>query len=115
MFKGDLMKDKTIFVVTVFEKYEPADHDNDNYSVCIGSNRSPCFKHTFKEAEEVVLNNIGDIWETCYDYAVIEEINCQIYPRHKTHKFYKYNREIGGYEAIEELEYLKRMTLGGIG
>lgn len=110
------MDNKTIFVVTVFEKCEEEDgNTKECYSISIGCTRSPCFKHTFEEAEEVVLNNICDIWETCYDYAVIEEIDSQIYPRYIMRKFYKYNIDTHGYEPIEELECLKRMLICEIG
>ncbi len=106
------MENKTIFVVTIFEKCKSEDYDNNNCSSFnIGCTRSPCFKHTFEEAEEVVLNNICDIWETCYDYAVIEEIDSKIYPRYIKRQFYKYNTDIHGYEAIEEIESLKRMLI----
>jgi len=110
------MDNKTIFVVTVFEMCkEEEDNNKECHSRNIGCTRSPCFKHTFEEAEEVVLNNIGDIWETCYDYAVIEEIDSKLYPRYITRKFYKYNQNIGGYEAIEELDCIKHMLICEIG
>ena len=110
------MKDKTIFVVTVFEKCEEEDGNTEEcYSIGIGCTRSPCFKHTFEKAEEVVLNNIGDIWETCYDYAVIEEIDSKLYPRYITRKFYKYNQNTRGYEAIEGLDCIKNMLICSIG
>lgn len=113
---SDFMKDKTIFVVTVFEMCNEEDNNNKECnSINIGCTRSPCFKHTFEEAEEVVLNNIGDIWETCYDYAVIEEIDSKLYPRYITRKFYKYNQNTRGYEAIEKLECIKHMLICEIG
>ena len=113
---SDYMKDKTIFVVTVFEMCKEEDCNNKEcYSINIGCTRSPCFKHTFEEAEEVVLNNIGDIRETCYDYAVIEEIDSKLYPRYITRRFYKYNKNTGGYETIEELDCIKHMLICEIG
>ena len=88
------MEYKTIFVVTVFEKCEP----NNCYTADIGCTRSPCFRHTFEEAEEVVKFNMCDIWETCYNYAVINEIGCELYPQSHMRKFYKYNKDINSYE-----------------
>ena len=102
---------KTIFVVTVFEKCELSDQGFAN----IGCTRSPCFKYTFEAAEEVVKYNKCDIWETCYDYAVIHEIGCELYPYRHMRKFYKYNKDINGYESIEEPECLKHMDFCGIG
>lgn len=105
------MDNKTIFVVTVFEMPE----SNDELYGDIGCTRSPCFTHTFKEAERVVINNMGDIRETCYDYAVIEKIGSELYPRYRMRKFYKYNTDLHGYEPIEEPECLKRVLFCGIG
>ncbi len=102
---------KTIFAVTVFEKCEP----NDKWFADIGCTRSPCFRYTFKDAEEVVKNNMCDIWETCYNYAVIHEIGPELYPHYHSKTYYKYNREINGYEPIEEPECLKHMDFCGIG
>lgn len=105
------MDDKTIFVVTVFEKCEP----NDKWFADIGCTRSPCFRYTFKDAEEVVKYNMCDIREHCYNYAVISEIGCELYPHHYMRKFYKYNKDVDGYEPIEEPECLKHMDFCGIG
>ena len=104
------MEYKTIFVVTVFELYkDPED------GMTLGSTRSPCFRYTLEEAEEVVKYNMCDIWETCYDYAVIQEIGCELYPYPHIKKFYKYNREVNGYEPITEPECLKHISFCGIG
>lgn len=105
------MEYKTIFVVTVFEKCEP----NDNYYADIGCTRSPCFRYTLEEAEEVVEFNMCDIWERCYNYAVIHEIGCEVYPHHHMRKFYKYNKDTDTYHPIQEPECLKYMDFCGIG
>ena len=39
-----------------------------------GDTRCVGYYSTFEKAEEVVLDNIFDINETCYDYCVIENI-----------------------------------------
>ena len=101
------MRDKTIFVVTVFEMNESL--------AKIDEERTPYFKYTFKDAEEVVLNNIGDIWETCYDYAVINEINNCFYPCLISRKFYKFNKLTNSYKPIDEPEYFKNTIFCGIG
>lgn len=80
-----------------------------------GGTCSPCFRYTFEDAEEVVKNNMCDIWETCYNYAVIHEIGPELYPHYHSKTYYKYNREINGYEPIEEPECLKHMDFCGIG
>jgi hypothetical protein len=113
---------KTIFVVTVFEKCEPMEtivlekyETSEKWFADIGCTRSPCFRYTFEEAEEVVKYNMCDIWETCDDYAVIQEIGCELYPYPHMKKFYKYNREVNSYEPIKEPECLKHMSFCGIG
>ena len=103
--------DQHIFVVTVFEKCEPDEYNFAN----IGCSRSPCFRFTFESAEEVVKTNMCDIWEYCYDYAVIHEIGAELYPYRYMRKFYKYNRDVNGYEPIEEPECLKHIDFCGIG
>lgn len=59
--------------------------------------------YTSKEkAFETVLNNYGDIWETCYDYAVIEEVEEGLYPCSMTRWFFKFNSKLDKYEEIKE-------------
>lgn len=89
----------TIFMITVFSKCEPGD---DCYSPKLGYRRTVGFRPTFELAEEVVKTNMCDIWEFSYDYACIEEIGCELYPEYQQRWFYKYNRDINGYEEIEK-------------
>lgn len=105
------MENKTIFVITVFEKYELDPY----HFVDTGCTRSPCFRYTFEEAEEVVKNNMCDIWERCYNYAVIEEIDCSLYPYPYMRKFYKYNIENNTYEPIKAPESIEHIGFCGIG
>ena len=107
------MDNKTIFVITVFEKCEP----NDKWYADTGCTRSPCFRPTFELAEEVVKTNMCDIWETCYNYACIEEISQMLYPHCESIHYYKYNKDIDGYEKIEAPKLLKDqyLPIGGIG
>jgi hypothetical protein len=44
---------------------------------------------TFEEAEDTVLENVGDIFECYYDYAVIEECLPGWYHSHKQMGWYK--------------------------
>ena len=101
-----------IYLITVFDKLE----SDDRWGYNLGSTRSVGYRNSFELAEEVVKTNVCDIWEYCYDYACIEELGCELYPFAQRRWFYKYNREIDGYEPIEEPEYLKRYgPIGGIG
>lgn len=71
---------------------------------------------TFKKAEEAVLDNAYDIWETCYDYCVIENIEEGLYQYDFDAKWYKWNDIDEKYEKIEEKpEKYKKQVGFGIG
>lgn len=102
----------TIFLITVFDKCEP----DERWGYDIGYTRSVGWRPTFEMAEKAVKTNMCDIWETCYDYACIEELGYGLYPDPKETWFYKFNVETGCYEEIEEPVFLKnRGPIGGIG
>ena len=94
------------YFITVFNRY-------DNYG--IHSTRCWGYYPNWEDANEVVHNNMTDLWEYTYDYAVIEEIKPGIssyaYPRW----FYKYNQETNKYNMIEEPEELKHFCNFGVG
>lgn len=103
---------QNIFLITVFEKCEP----NEKWYADLGCTRSVGFRYTFEDAEKIVRNNMCDIWETCYNYACIEELGTELYPFYQSRKFYKYDRDINGYKPIDEPECLKCVVpIGGIG
>lgn len=102
-----------IYLITVFEKCEPAPYP---YIYNLGCTRSVGWRPTLEMAVEAVETNMCDIWETCYDYACIEELNHSLYPWADSRWFYKYNRKTGRYEEIDEPVILKdRGPIGGIG
>lgn len=81
-----MSKEKTTFIVTTFKKIEK-DERFGGYD--LGSNRSVGIFETFEEAEKVVVNNVGDICETIYDYALIQEIGFGLYPALISQELYK--------------------------
>lgn len=102
----------TIFLITVFEKCEPYKA----YGFDLGCTRSVGWRPTFEMAEKTVKTNMCDIWETCYDYACIEELDYSLYPWANERWFYKFNTKTGCYEEIDEPVLLKdRGPIGGIG
>lgn len=104
--------DQNIYLITVFDKCDP----DERWGVNLGDRRSVGFRYSFELAEEVVKTNMCDIWETCYDYACIEELGCELYPFYQNRWIYKYNREINGYEEIDEPVILKGYSnIGEIG
>ena len=58
------MNNELYYFITVFSKYDDKGPHNMR---CWG------FYNSFEDAHMVVENNITDIWETIYDFAVIEE------------------------------------------
>lgn len=57
---------------------------------------------TFEQAEYAVFHNTCDIWETCYDYVVIENIKEGLYEYDYNAQWYKWNNTNEEYERIEE-------------
>ena len=58
-----------IYTITTMTKLEQDKLDWSDY----GSTRTVGWFNNFDEAERTVVYNYRDIWETCYDYAIIEE------------------------------------------
>lgn len=105
-------KDKYIYLITVFDKIE----EDKRWGFNLGSTRSVGFRWTLEDAVEVVEKNMCDIWEYCYDYACIEQLNGALYPWAEERWFYKFNREKDGYEEIDEPWFMKgHGPIGGIG
>ena len=70
----------------------------------------------FEKAEEAVLENTFDIYETCYDYAIIENIPEGIYHYDEKPVWYKWNDVDEKYEKIEQPpEKYKKWTGFAIG
>lgn len=102
-----------IYLITTFEKMNP----KDEYGILeTGCRRSVGYYLKLADAEEIVKNNICDLWETIYDYAIIEEIDEGIYPFVENKWFYKYNIELNKYELMKNIpeQYQNSYNLGGI-
>lgn len=91
--------DRPIYVITTFEKW-PTDKDPFDY----GCSRSPGFYYTFEDTEDSVINNVCDIWETCYTYAQITKMHPGMYGYEGENWYYKYNIESGKYEKMNDVE-----------
>lgn len=64
-------------------------------------------------AEKTVESNAGDIYEGCYEWAIIEEVPEGLYPYSATNvrKLYSFNSKTGKYEqASEELTTIVSWT-----
>lgn len=89
-----------MYFVTVFTEFD------EEYG--IGESRCVGYLTTFDDAEYRVKNNILDIREYTYDYAVIEKLELGLYPIATSRKFYKYDGKSGCYLHIREPECVKR-------
>lgn len=74
---------------------DPLEDYKDDCSRCFG------YYKEFKYAERAVINNSFDMWETMYDYIVIEYIGEGIHQRSDIESWYKYNQEKNEYEKID--------------
>lgn len=92
------MNNELYYFITVFSRYDDKGPHNMR---CWG------FYNSLGDAHMVVENNITDIWETIYDFAVIEEYHPGISGYNFYRWFYKYNKEKDIYECIEEPKELK--------
>ena len=77
---------------------------------CVG------YYKTFEKAEEAVLDNACDIWETCYDYAVIENVEEGLYQYDQNPVWYKWDDLNEEYVKMEgKPEQYKNQIGFGIG
>jgi hypothetical protein len=58
-----------------------------------------------EECIKILHNNITDIHECYYNYAVIEKINEGLYPLPIEREFFEYNRDSSGFFEIKEPEW----------
>lgn len=55
----------------------------------------------YDEAEKIVLENQCDLWETIYDYAVIDWIPKGLYQSDGGYFWFKFNIETSKYELVD--------------
>ena len=92
------MNEQTYYFITVFQS---CDNCGPHGMRCWG------FYKNFSNAIATVRNNITDLWETIYAYAIIEEYHEGIGGYNFNRWFFKYNQKINEYEPIDEPEELK--------
>lgn len=82
-----------------------------------GQRGQRCFGYfsTFEEAEEAVLNNRCDIWETIHEYAVIEKVADGIHQLDFNPTWYKWNLEKECYEKTKKPKFADGYVGWGIG
>lgn len=80
----------------------------------LGDSRIVGWYSSLPEAELCVKENWGDIWETCYEYAIIEYVQEGLYPITQRW-YYKWNPSTWKYEPIDEPNCIKHITNISIG
>ena len=78
-------------------------------SRCVG------YFETYEEAKDVVLNNILDIFERLYNYAVIEEVSPGLYELDLNPHWFKISDDYDSYHEIEKPKFAEHIVGFGIG
>lgn len=99
----------TIMMATELKLDEQSHFPNFGHTRVVG------WYESLERAEQAVVSNEGDIWETCYTYAIIEEIEEGLYNTSMNRRIYKYNVDEDKYEPIDEPEWLSHYFGFGIG
>lgn len=119
------MVDTPIYTIMVCEKleemvYEDTDSDGTVTKIpagfaTFGDSDLVGFFHDKEIAIDAVKANACDINETCYWYAIVEELSPGIYIRSSNRWIFKYNKDTDEYIQIDEPEILKKylsVTMG---
>jgi len=105
------MKQQSYWFITVMEKIEP----NKLLYAAFGDQRCWGFYSNKQDALNTLHENRTDIWETIYNYAVLEEYHEGISNHTMNRQFFKYDREKDGYFEIDEPECVKHLCSFAIG
>ena len=100
-----------MWFITVMEKIEPSDQ----FLAIFGDHRTWGYYKDYDIALLALHENWTDMWETCYDYAVLERFPEGVFPYCEERYWFKYNRERDGYFEIEEPECVKPFCNFAIG
>lgn len=100
-----------MWFITVFEKMDQTEQSFPK----MGSSRTWGYFSDKSWALEALHENVTDMWETCYDYAILEYFDEGLIPVGIDRQFFKYDRKRNGYFEIEEPEFMKRICNFAIG
>ena len=100
-----------MWFITVMKKIEP---DNQFYAL-FGDKRTWGYYADKDTATQALHENWTDMWEGCYDYALIEKLGQGICPNCTERQWFKFERERNGYFEIEEPEYVKHIVNFALG
>lgn len=88
-----------MYFITTFEKL-PKEITWDSFCELFGDIRTVGYYDSLDSATHVVTTNKYDLFETCYWYCIIEEVEEGIYPDCPSKRLYKYNIDNDTYEEF---------------
>ena len=103
--------EQSYWFITVMEKIEK----DPKYLFNLGSTRCWGFYTNKQDALNALHTNATDMWETIYDYAVMEEYFEGISGYGFERQFFKYDREKDGYFEIETPNFMRHYCAFAIG
>ena len=102
---------KPYWFITVFEKSEISKRG----SVDTGDRRCLGFFKDRQSAVDALHKNSTDMYEFCYDYAVLEKYYEGLSGYGRESQFFKFDQEKGGYFETDEPDALKGLIAFSIG
>ena len=105
------MEEKSYWFITVMEKIEK----DPRYLYRLGATRCWGFYSNKQDALDALHTNATDMWETVYDYAVLEEYYEGICGYGEYRQYFKYDQEKDGYFEIETPDFMKGYGFFSIG
>jgi hypothetical protein len=100
-----------MYFITVFNRIEP----NEMYCAEFGNQRTWGYYPEYEMAVNALHENRTDMYEGCYEYAVIEKINYGICAITEESQWFKWDEKRYGYFEIEEPECVRCLTNFAIG
>ena len=100
-----------MYFITVFEKIEPSDVSFAEF----GCRRTWGYYPEYEMAATCLHENMTDLQEGCYMYAVIEKIGYGVVAIAEERQWFKWDKERRGYFEIEEPECVRHLCNFAIG
>ena len=100
-----------MYFITVFDKVEPSE----KYGAEFGYQRTWGYYTEYETAANALHENITDMHEGCYGYALIEKFGPGIIAHCEERQWFKWDKEQRGYFEIEEPECVKHLVNFAIG
>lgn len=100
-----------MYFITVFEKIKP----NRTLFAELGCRRTWGYYPEYEMAVDALHRNVTDMYEGCYEYAVIEKIDYGICAICEERQWFKWNNCRQGYFEMEEPKCVKHLINFAIG